>query len=137
MQSMPCSNTAALLQYEHEQYVAERELAQALEDQARAGIDPIERHVDDMLDSREFYEHAADSLIDNGLIAPLLEAVMCGPYGEGAEVVREILAGLARLHAQIATVEQGGLYLPKYDDHDVDAADSMQQLRDYLACLAE
>lgn len=136
MDSMPCSNTAALSQYEHDQYIAERELVQAIQHQCCQGIDPIEQHIDDMLNSRDFYEHAGLALADNGLIAPLLELVMCGPYGEGPEVLREILCGLARMHAKAAVDEQAGLYVQKYDANDVDPSAAVRELREYLAGLA-
>lgn len=127
----PCSNTVALNHVEHQQVLADRDLDAALCEQRHAGIDPLEMHSQDVLESAEFYEHVADALTDNGLIEPMLVLLMCGRPGEGAQAVRELVGFMARLHAQRATDDDSGLYVPRYELHDADAGKALEQLRTF------
>lgn len=131
----PCSNTVALNNFEHQNMLADRDLDAALSEQRRAGIDPLEMHSQDVLESFEFYEHVADALTDNGLIEPLLVLLMCGRPGEGAGAVRELVGFMARLHAQRVTDDDSGLYVPRYEEHDADVGKALEQLQAFKAGL--
>lgn len=130
-----CSNTALLNEFEHQQFLAERELTQALDDQERAGIDPVASHVADLLGYFEFYGHVAEALVDNALIDSLLVVLMCGDPADGAKAARSIVSRMAELHAQQATDEAGGLYVPEYEPRDADASVAMAELNQYLRGL--
>lgn len=130
-----CGNTQALNDYEFQQMLACKEHEADLAAQQFQGLDPVAAHITDMLECRDFYEHAGLALADNCVLADLLILLMRGEEQAGVNAVRSMIRALATLHAEAAVEEQDGLYLPRYTACDVNVYESLKDLQDYIEGL--